>query len=180
MGAAIVQGKDVPALMYEEYRAMAAAHNEPPLAFSSSRLPARTKFEIAVSIGGSSDKRPAAARNRSNVWRYPGVNSFARCGEEGNLLALHPTVKPVAMVADAILDCSARSEIVLDAFLGSGTTVIAAERTGRRCYGLELDPAYVDTLVRRWQRLTGASALHAVSGRGFDDLADEAEAADAT
>ena len=114
------------------------------------------------------------------MWRYPGVNSFARCGEEGNLLALHPTVKPVAMVADAILDCSARSEIVLDAFLGSGTTVIAAERTGRRCYGLELDPAYVDTAVRRWQRLTGASALHAASGRGFDDLADEAEAADAS
>ena len=118
-------------------------------------------------------------RNRSNVWRYPGVNSFARCGEEGNLLALHPTVKPVAMVADAILDCSARGEIVLDAFLGSGTTVIAAERTGRRCYGLELDPAYVDTAVRRWQRLTGGSALHAASGRSFDDLADEAEAADA-
>jgi ParB-like chromosome segregation protein Spo0J len=77
---------------------------------------------------------------RSNVWHYPGANSFARCGEEGNLLALHPTVKPVAMVADAILDCSARGDIVLDGFLGSGTTVIAAERTGRRCYGLELDP----------------------------------------
>ena len=75
-------------------------------------------------------------RNRSNVWRYPGANSFARGGEEGNLLALHPTVKPVAMIADAILDCSARGDIVLDAFLGSGTTVIAAERTGRRCYGL--------------------------------------------
>jgi DNA modification methylase len=119
-------------------------------------------------------------RNRSNVWHYPGANSFARCSAEGNLSALHPTVKPVAMVADAILDCSARSEIVLDAFLGSGTTVIAAERTGRRCYGLELDPAYVDTAVRRWQRLTGASAVHAASGRGFDDLADEAEAADAT
>jgi hypothetical protein len=88
-------------------------------------------------------------RNRSNVWHYPGANSFARCGEAGNLLALHPTVKPVAMVADAILDCSARGDIVLDAFRGSGTTVIAAERTGRRCYGLELDPAYVDTIVRR-------------------------------
>jgi hypothetical protein len=61
-------------------------------------------------------------RNRTNVWCYPGINSFARCGEEGNLLALHPTVKPVAMVADAILDCSARGDIVLDAFLGSGTT----------------------------------------------------------
>ena len=79
-------------------------------------------------------------RNRSNVWHYPGANSFARCGEEGNLLALHPTVKPVAMVADAILDCSARGDIVLDAFLGSGTTVIAAERTGRRCYGLGARP----------------------------------------
>jgi DNA modification methylase len=116
-------------------------------------------------------------RNRSNVCHYPGANSFARCGEEGNLLALHPTVKPVAMVADAILDCSARGDIVLDSFLGSGTTVIAAERTGRRCYGLELDPAYVDTIVRRWQTLTGGSARHAASGRSFDDLSCEAEAA---
>jgi DNA modification methylase len=118
-------------------------------------------------------------RNRSNVWRYPGANSFARSREEGNLLALHPTVKPVAMVADAILDCSGRGEIVLDAFLGSGTTVIAAERTGRRCYGLELDPAYVDTIVRRWQTLSGGSARHGISGRSFDDLAREAEVADA-
>jgi DNA modification methylase len=118
-------------------------------------------------------------RNRSNVWHYPGVNSFARCGEEGNLLALHPTVKPVAMIADAILDCSARGDIVLDAFLGSGTTVIAAERTGRRCYGMELDPGYVDTIIRRWQALTGGSARDALSGRSFDDLAREAEAANA-
>ena len=118
-------------------------------------------------------------RNRSNIWRYPGTNSFARCGDEGNLLALHPTVKPVAMVADAILDCSARGDIVLDAFLGSGTTLIAAERTGRRCYGLELDPAYVDTIIRRWQALTGGSASHAASGRSFDDLVCEAEAANA-
>ena len=118
-------------------------------------------------------------RNRSNIWRYPGANSFARCGDEGNLLALHPTVKPVAMVADAILDCSARGEIVLDSFLGSGTTLIAAERTGRRCYGLELDPAYVDTIVRRWQALTGGSARHAASGHSFDDLLCQAEAANA-
>jgi DNA modification methylase len=118
-------------------------------------------------------------RNRSNVWRYPGANSFARCGEEGNLSALHPTVKPVAMVSDAILDCSARGDIVLDAFLGSGTTVIAAERTGRRCYGIELDAGYVDTIVRRWQALTGGSARHAASGRGFDDVAREGEAANA-
>jgi len=118
-------------------------------------------------------------RNRSNVWRYPGINSFARSTAEGNLLALHPTVKPVAMVADAILDCSARGEIVLDAFLGSGTTVIAAERVGRRCCGLELDPCYVDTAIRRWQALTGGNARHVASDRSFDDLADEAEAADA-
>jgi hypothetical protein len=118
-------------------------------------------------------------RNRSNVWDYPGANSFVRSGEEGNLSALHPTVKPVAMIADAMLDCTARGEIVLDGFLGSGTTVIAAERTGRRCYGLELDPGYVDTIIRRWQKLTGNSALHSASGRSFDDFADNMGAADA-
>jgi len=118
-------------------------------------------------------------RNRTNVWHYPGANSFSRCGGEGNLLTFHPTVKPVAMVADAILDCSARGDIVLDAFLGSGTTVIAAERTGRRCYGLELDPGYVDTAIRRWQAMTGKSARNAATGRLFDDLAREAEVADA-
>jgi DNA modification methylase len=117
-------------------------------------------------------------RNRSNVWHYPGANSFARCGAEGNLLAMHPTVKPVAMVADAILDCTERGGIVLDAFLGSGTTVIAAERTGRRCRAMELDPNYVDTAIRRWQALTGEKARHAASGRLFDDLG-EAEAANA-
>jgi len=118
-------------------------------------------------------------RHRSNVWHYPGANSLSRRGEEGYLLALHPTVKPVAMIADAILDCSARGDIVLDGFLGSGTTVIAAERTGRRCFGIELDPAYVDTIVRRWQVLTGDNARHAVSGRSFDDLARETEAGNA-
>jgi DNA modification methylase len=118
-------------------------------------------------------------RNRSNVWRYPGVNSFSRKTEEGNLLALHPTVKPVALAADAILDCTARGDIVLDGFLGSGTTVIAAERTGRRCFGTELDPAYVDTIIRRWQKRTGDIARHAETGRTFDDLAREAEVADA-
>ena len=108
------------------------------------------------------------------------MNSFAgrRGGEEGNLLALHPTVNPVALVADALLDSSARGEIVLDAFLGSGTTVIAAERTGRRCRAMELDPNYVDTAIRRWQALTGEKARHAASGRLFDDLG-EAEAANA-
>ena len=115
-------------------------------------------------------------RNRSNVWHYPGANSFGRCGEEGNPLTLHPTVKPVALVADAILDCTERGGIVLDTFLGSGTTLIAAERTGRRCSGMELDPGYVDTTIRRWQALTGGSARHAASGSSFDELAREAGA----
>jgi DNA modification methylase len=112
-------------------------------------------------------------RYRTNVWQYPGVNSFSRSTDEGNLLAMHPTVKPVAMVADAIMDCSARGDIVLDGFLGSGTTVIAAERTGRVCYGLELDPAYVDTIVRRWQAFTGKSAIHLQSGRTFNEIEQE-------
>ena len=118
-------------------------------------------------------------RNRSNVWPYPGANSFAGQGGEENLLALHPFLKPVGPFADAILDCTERGGIVLDAFFGSGTTVIAAERTGRRCYGMELDPLYVDTAIRRWQVLTSEKARHAASGRLFDDLADEAEAANA-
>jgi len=114
-------------------------------------------------------------RNRSNIWNYPGANSFSRNTAEGNLLELHPTVKPVALVADAIMDCSARGDIVLDPFLGSGTTVIAAERTGRICYGIEIDPKYVDTIVRRWQKFTGLSVTHAVSAKTFDELAKEVD-----
>jgi DNA modification methylase len=112
-------------------------------------------------------------RNRTNVWEYPSISS-SKGGEEGNLLALHPTVKPVALIADALLDCSARGELVLDAFLGSGSTLIAAERTGRICCGIELDPLYVDTAIRRWQRHTGDDAVHEESGRDFDALASEA------
>jgi DNA modification methylase len=112
---------------------------------------------------------------RSNVWNYPGVNSFSRSTDEGNLLALHPTVKPVALVADAIMDCSGRGDVILDSFLGSGTTIIASERTGRRCYGIELDPAYVDTIARRWQTFTGQSAVHGISGKKFVQLEEEAE-----
>jgi DNA modification methylase len=116
-------------------------------------------------------------RNRSNVWRYPGVNSFGRTTEEGNLLALHPTVKPVALVADALLDSSCRGEIVLDTFLGSGTTLMAAERVGRVCHGLELDPIYVDTAIRRWQALTGEKAMLASTAMPFDVVQQERAAA---
>ena len=116
-------------------------------------------------------------RNRTNVWNYRGINCPGGSGDEGNLLALHPTVKPVALVADAILDCSARGDIVLDAFLGSGSTIIAAERTGRRGYGLELDPRYVDTIVRRWQDYTGDSAKLSSNGRTFEAIEAERKVA---
>jgi hypothetical protein len=109
-------------------------------------------------------------RNRSNVWDYPCARSFSRSSDEGNLLALHPTVKPVRLVADALLDSTARGDIVLDAFLGSGTTLIAAERVRRRCFALEIDPIYVDTAIRRWQAYTGEAAHHAATGRSFDEI----------
>jgi len=108
-------------------------------------------------------------RHRSNVWTHPGANSLGRATEEGNLSAIHPTVKPIAMVADALLDCSARGDIVLDPFLGSGTTLLAAERTGRRCCGIEIDPLYVDAAIRRWRSFTGEDAIHGTTGRSFTD-----------
>ena len=86
------------------------------------------------------------------------------------MLALHPTVKPVALVADALLDASDRGDIVLDPFLGSGTTLIAAETTGRICHGMELSPRYVDTALLRWQRKTGGTAIHVETGLTFDQL----------
>lgn len=114
-------------------------------------------------------------RYRTNVWHYPGANTLSRQGQEGNLLALHPTVKPVALIADAILDCSARGDIVLDCFLGSGSTLLAAERVGRIAYGMELDPLYVDTAIRRWQNIGGDHAIHAATGQQFNAIAERAE-----
>lgn len=93
------------------------------------------------------------------------MDSFSRSRDEGNLLELHPTMKPVALVADAIMDCTSRLDIVLDPFLDSGTTVMAAERTGREGYGIELDPQRVDTIVRRWQTFTRQSATLERSAR---------------
>jgi DNA modification methylase len=88
-------------------------------------------------------------------------------------LAMHPTVKPVAMVADPIKDCSHRKGIILDPFLGSGTTVIAAERTGRRAYGIEIDPAYVDVAIRRWQTYTGKPATLLSTGQAFEEVEEQ-------
>lgn len=101
-------------------------------------------------------------RYRTNVWTYAGINSFG-AGRDADL-AMHPTVKPVALVADAMLDCSRRGGIVLDAFSGSGTTIIAAERTGRRGYAIEIDPAYVDVAIKRYQQLTGEAAILGETG----------------
>ena len=107
-------------------------------------------------------------RHRTNVWDYPGVNTM----RPGRLeeLAMHPTVKPVALVADAIKDCSPRGGLVLDPFCGSGTILIAAERTGRKARALEIDPTYVDVAVRRWQAYTGKSAVLAGSGETFETV----------
>ena len=110
-------------------------------------------------------------RNRSNVWHYAGANTF-RAGRMADLQA-HPTVKPIALIADAIKDCTHRNQIVLDTFCGSGSTLLAAERTGRRCYGLEIDPGYVDVAVRRWQTLTGRDAVHGISGLTFEEVGDQ-------
>jgi len=95
-------------------------------------------------------------RYRTNVWTYPGVNSFA--GEGNDSLKLHPTVKPVAMVADAMLDCSNRGDVILDPFGGSGTTLIAAEKTKRKAAVIELDPLYCDVIIKRWEEMTGQTA----------------------
>ena len=119
-------------------------------------------------------------RHRSNLWSYPGVTSFRRSSDEGDLLALHPTVKPVRLVADAILDSSARGVLVLDPFLGSGTTLIAAERVGRRCCGMELDPLDAGTVVRQWQALTGDAARLEATGRRFEDVEASRQALPAT
>lgn len=106
-------------------------------------------------------------RNRTNVWEYRACNSFG--AERESLLKFHPTVKPVALVADAIKDCSRRGDIILDPFGGSGTTLIAAEKAKRRAALIELDPVYADVTIRRWQAYTGGTAVHAVTGLPFSD-----------
>jgi DNA modification methylase len=114
-------------------------------------------------------------RSRSNVWHYAGVNTF-RAGRLDDLQS-HPTVKPVALVADAIKDVTRRRDIVLDTFCGSGTTILAAERVGRRAYTLELEPRFVDVAIRRWQAFTRRDATHAEAGLTFDELASQRQVA---
>ena len=112
-------------------------------------------------------------RYRTNVWEYPGINS----GRGRELLALHPTVKPVAMIADAIQDCSHRQGLILDPFAGSGTVLVAAERTGRRARAMELDPQYVDVGILRWQRVSGQQAVLVATGQTWEQVRAERLAA---
>ncbi|MFZ1006330.1 MAG: DNA methyltransferase [Candidatus Sulfotelmatobacter sp.] len=115
----------------------------------------------------------ADGRYRTNVLDYPGgMTPDHKRREE---LEMHPTVKPVALIADLMRDCSRRNGLILDPFGGSGTTLLAAERTGRRARVIEIDPLYVDLSIRRWQRQTGAQAIHVETGRTFDDIAAERE-----
>jgi DNA modification methylase len=109
-------------------------------------------------------------RNRTNVWDYAGVNTF-RSGRMDEL-QMHPTVKPVALVVDAIKDCSKQGDIVLDPFCGSGTIIVAAERTGRKARALEIDAAYVDVAIRRWEQLTGKSATLS-TGETFEEISEQ-------
>lgn len=113
-------------------------------------------------------------RNRTNVWTYAGMNSFRADRDEA--LSMHPTVKPLDMISDAILDVSKRGDVVLDGFLGSGTTIMAAEKTGRIGYGVELDPAYVEVIIERFHRTHGIAAIHEDSDLSFEELKAEREA----
>jgi DNA modification methylase len=107
-------------------------------------------------------------RNRSNLWTYAGANTFGK--DRMKSLAMHPTVKPTALVADALLDCTARGDIVLDQFAGSGTTILAAEKVGRTAYCLEYEPRYVDVAIQRWHEQTKLEATLEGDGRSFEEV----------
>lgn len=128
-------------------------------------------FRVAGAVHRNNVELGRYQRDRSNVWRYASANTF-RAGRMDDLRD-HPTVKPVAMLADAIKDCTRRGDIVLDPFAGSGSTLLAAERTGRRGYGVEIEPRYVDVALRRLEALTGRDAVHAESGLTWHQLAAE-------
>jgi ParB-like chromosome segregation protein Spo0J len=129
-------------------------------------------FRVAVFPELNVKKPARRVRSRSNVWEYPVVDSFrsSRLDQPKG----RPTAKPVPLVADALKDCTRRGDIVIDIFGGCGTTILAAERAGRRAYTMEIEPRYVDVAIRRWQEFSGQDAVHADTGRTFDALANEA------
>ncbi len=114
-------------------------------------------------------------RMRSNVWSYPSARSFDAADgdpQSAEALRLHPTIKPVRLIEDALQDCSRRGEFVLDPFLGSGSTLIACEKASRLLAGVEISPRYVDVAIARWQRWTGGDAIHEESGQTFAELSE--------
>ena len=134
----------------------------------------RSKHELFFAFKNGSAKHinnfglGETGRYRTNVWEYSSPSALGP--DRSAQLEMHPTVKPVSLVADAIRDCSKRGGLILDPFCGSGTTIIAAAKTGRRAHCIELDPLYVDTAIRRWQKWSGKDAVHMGSGRTFDDI----------
>jgi DNA modification methylase len=131
-------------------------------------------FEAGTETPANNVELGRHGRNRSNLWTYRGFNAFGDQRDE--LLAAHPTVKPVTMVADALRDVTKRGGTVLDTFMGWGSTLIAAEETERRCFGTELDPLYVDVVIRRWQIHTCRDAVHAATGELFCDRSEHVSA----
>jgi hypothetical protein len=148
----IVWGKDVPAL-----GSLWKSQHELIFAWKNGTAPHINNVELG-----------RHGRNRGNLWLYPGANS-----SRDPALKWHPTPKNVDLLVEAMLDCSHRNGIVLDGFLGSGATLVAAEQCGRRCYGIELNPHYVDQIIRRWEALTGQQAIHAATGLTFAALAEQ-------
>lgn len=130
------------------------------LVFVARKPGARHRNNVELGVHG---------RNRSNVWNYAGATGGKADGDDD--FAVHPTVKPIRLIRDALLDVTIPGEWVLDPFLGSGSTLLAAERTRRCCIGIEIEPAYVDLAIRRWQEMTGGSAFHAESGLSFEAMA---------
>ena len=138
---------------------------------STARARARLRAEEREGADTNTFELGQHGRYRTNVWEYAGVNTLKK--DRLDELAMHPTVKPVQLVADALLDCSKRREIVLDPFSGSGTTLIAAEKTGRRGRAIEYEPKFVDVGVRRWQAFTGKRATLGATGQTFEEVEAE-------
>jgi DNA modification methylase len=131
--------------------------------------PGPTRSSVTVTLPNNVELG-RKGRWRSNVWTYPGASSLGSDARRG--LVDHPTVKPTAMLEDALLDLTNRGDIVLDPFLGSGSTLIAADKAGRICRGVELDPLYIDVTIRRFEVVTGKVATREVSGESFAALTE--------
>ncbi len=158
--------------VYERYLNMAVwAKNQPGM---GSFYRSQHELVFVYAKGGAPSRNNVQlgrfGRSRSNVWTYPSAASLARTAEEGNPLAMHPTVKPLALICDILLDASVKDDIVVDPFGGSGTTLIAAEKLGRTARLIEIDPSYCDTIIRRWQRWTGEAAVRAADDMAFASL----------